>query len=343
MNRLPTIVDVAREAGVSRQTVSNVLNTPDLVREPTRLRVEAAIERLGYRPHASARRLRTQRSSTIGVRLEPSMNGVSGSLLDRFLHTLTEQAERRGLRVMLYTARDTEHEIQQLARLIDGADVDGLVLTSTYYGDPRTEWLIANNQRFVTFGRPWGIGNLDDPQHFWVDVDGRDGMRQATRHLLAEGARTVAFLGWPHGSGTGDERRRGWHDALAAAGIETDARIEAQTTESIPAARAATTALLNAHPEIDALVAVSDTVALGALIASDGALPVVGFDNTPVAESIGFPSVDQCLEVVAADILRLLDEVGTTSSAHPDAHTLVTPRLVTRPRSAALGLLHHPS
>ncbi|MFC4243732.1 LacI family DNA-binding transcriptional regulator [Gryllotalpicola reticulitermitis] len=342
MNRQPTIVDVALEAGVSRQTVSNVLNTPTMVREDTRHRVEAAIERLGYRTHASARRLRTQRSSTIGVRLEPSTNGVSGALLDRFLHTLTEQAEGQGLRVVLYTARDAEHEIAQFSRLIDGADIDGLILTSTFYGDPRTEWLVAHNQRFVTFGRPWGISDLEDPQHFWVDVDGRAGVRQATEHLLAEGAKTVAFLGWPRGSGTGDERRHGWEQALTDAGIPEDARLEAETVESIPAARAAAVRLLNAHPEIDALVAVSDTAALGALIASDGALPVVGFDNTAVAESIGFSSVDQRLDVVAGDILRLLNEVGTTSSAHPDAHTLVTPRLVTRPRTGALELLRRP-
>lgn len=341
MSRLPTIVDVAREAGVSRQTVSNVLNTPALVREDTRHRVEDAIERLGYRPHASARRLRTQRSSTIGVRLEPSVRGVSGALLDRFLHTLTEQAENQGLRVMLYTARDVEHEIQQFSRLIDGADIDGLVLTSTFYGDPRTEWLIAHDQRFVTFGRPWGIGDLEDPQHFWVDVDGRDGVRQATRHLLGEGARQIAFVGWPRGSGTGDDRRHGWEDALTDAGIPASDRIEADSTESIPAARATTLALLKEHPEIDAIVAVSDTIALGALIASDGALPVVGFDNTAVAESIGFSSVDQRLDVVAADVLRLLDEVGTTSSAHPEAHQLVKPTLVRRPRSDALTLLRH--
>lgn len=340
---MPTIIDVARAAGVSRQTVSNALNTPALVREDTRRRVEQAIEQLGYRPHASARRLRTQRSSTIGVRLEPSTNGVSGALLDRFLHTLTEQAEGQGLRVLLYTARDAQHEIAQFSRLIDGADVDGLILTSTFYGDPRTEWLIAHNQRFVTFGRPWGISDLDDPHHFWVDVDGRDGVRQAARHLLGEGAQTVAFLGWPRGSGTGDERRRGWEDALEEAGVPLGARIEAETTESIPAARAATRELLQAHPEVDALVAVSDTAALGALIASDGALPVVGFDNTSVAESIGFSSVDQRLDEVATDILRLLGDVGSTSSAHPDAHALVTPELVARRRTAALGLLNHPS
>ena len=90
MRRLPTVTDVAAAAGVSRQTVSNVLNAPEIVRPETRERVQRVIARLGYRPHASARRLRTRVSSTIGVRLDPGTDGVSGALLDRFLHALVE-------------------------------------------------------------------------------------------------------------------------------------------------------------------------------------------------------------------------------------------------------------
>ncbi|MDQ1513494.1 MAG: hypothetical protein QOC59_1336, partial [Microbacteriaceae bacterium] len=71
MRRLPTVTDVATAAGVSRQTVSNVLNSPAIVRAETRERVERVIAELNYRPHASARRLRTRLSETIGVRLDP--------------------------------------------------------------------------------------------------------------------------------------------------------------------------------------------------------------------------------------------------------------------------------
>ena len=110
MAQLPTVEDVARVANVSRQTVSNVLNSPEIVKEATRTRVLAAIGELGYRPHASARRLRTQKSSTIGIRLEPVRNGISGSVLDTFLHALTEQADRRGMRVLLFTADDAAAE-----------------------------------------------------------------------------------------------------------------------------------------------------------------------------------------------------------------------------------------
>src|SRR5699024_9726130 len=96
--RAPNVEDVARLAGVSRQTVSNVLNAPQKVTPATAERVQAAIKKLGYRPHASARRLRTRRSATVGVHLDPYRGGISGVLLDRFVHALTEAAGERSVR-----------------------------------------------------------------------------------------------------------------------------------------------------------------------------------------------------------------------------------------------------
>lgn len=226
MGLLPTVEDVALLASVSRQTVSNVLNTPTIVKPATRQRVENAIAQLGYRQNASARRLRTQKSSTIGIRLDPMVNGISGSVLDRFLHALTEQADVRGMRVLLFTAATPEAEIEQIRRLRDGSDVDAFVLTATFHGDPRTEWLIENKVPFVTFGRPWGIDDMNDPQHLWVDVDGSAGVRAATNHLIESGATRVHYLGWPSPSGTGDDRRRGWADAMREHLGSDDAALE---------------------------------------------------------------------------------------------------------------------
>jgi DNA-binding LacI/PurR family transcriptional regulator len=338
---LPTVSDVARAAGVSRQTVSNVLNSPEIVRESTRERVSAAIADLGYRPHAAARRLRTRRASTIAVRLDPFAGGISGAVLDRFLHALTERAEQLGLSVMLYTATDAADEIAQFQRLVDGAVVDAFVLASTYHGDPRTEWLIEHGQSFVTFGRPWGIPDLEDPRHFWVDVDGRAGVRSAARQLFARGARTIGFLGWPAGSGTGDERRAGWFEAMLEVGFDEPRlpALEVAVEEGVGGARDAAAALLAHEPEIDSIVAASDTLALGALIATGGALPVVGFDNTPVAEAIGLSSVDQRVDEVAAAALELLQSVGSATAGGPGSHRLIAPEVVMRASGPSVGLV----
>ncbi|GIT78963.1 alanine racemase [Leifsonia sp. LS1] len=348
MGSQPTVSDVADAAGVSRQTVSNVLNAPEVVRPATRERVQDAIVRLGYRPHASARRLRTQKSSTIGIRLDPiTQDGISGSILDRFLHALTEQADRKGLRVLLFTADSPDDEIRQFRRLSDAADVDGFVLTSTFHGDPRTEWLIEHGQPFVTFGRPWGIDDMTDPEHLWVDVDGRSGLRDATAHLLQHGARRVGFLGWPDGSGTGDDRRAGWLEAMRDAGTVPEAdlpALQAIAEDGVTFGAEAMRRLeVAAGAEgVDAVVCTSDSLALGALTVVGTRVPVVGYDNTPVAASLGYSSVEQPLEEVAGGVLELLTGVhGGRVTAGSDLsdprHRLVAPRLVVRDGPALIA------
>lgn len=347
MAQLPTVEDVARVAGVSRQTVSNVINSPDIVKPGTRERVESAILQLGYRPHASARRLRTRQSSTIGIRLDPLLNGISGSILDRYLHALTEQAAQRGMRIMLFTATDPVDEIEQYRNLRDGADVDAFVVTATRYEDPRIEWLIRERVPFVAFGRPWGE-DLDSPDRLWVDVDGYAGTYDATRHLIGRGLRNIGYLGWPEGSGTGDERRKGWAAAMTEEFGLDEGQLDALTTrteESVPFARRIVEELVAGDHGLDALVCVSDSLALGAMMAVNEAgqkkFPVIGFDNTPVAQAVGLSSVEQQLDQVAVATLELLmGATGRRVLPHGEGaaqtHRLITPKLVVR-RSSHLA------
>ena len=347
MSALPTVDDVARAAGVSRQTVSNVLNAPQVVREDTRHRVQSAIDRLGYRPHASARRLRTRVSSTIGIRLPfVHRDGVSGAVLDRFLHALAEQADARGMRLMLFAAADHDDEIDHYRRLRDGADVDAIVVTATGYDDPRIDWLATERMPFVAFGRPWGSSHADDPNRPWVDVDGSAGTSEATEHLLGRGLRRVGWFGWPVGSGTGEDRRAGWAEAMGLAGLGASDldELSLSAEDTVPMARAAVERrLAGRSPDragLDALVCASDTLALGAMMAVREAghprFPVIGFDNTPVAGALGLSSVDQRLDAVAVTALELL--MGDTGDrvlpvGDPllrDPHRLIRPRLVVR-------------
>ena len=335
----PTVQDVARAAGVSRQTVSNVVNSPAIVKPATRERVQAAIAELGYRPHSAARMLRTRRSSTIGIHLDPYSGGISGVLLDRFVHALTEHAGERGMRVLIYSARSADEEIERLGDLVDGAEVDGVVITGTFYGDPRTGWLIERGVPFVSFGRPWGGEDVYRSAHTWVDVDGAAGTRAATRHALATCGSRVGFVGWPPDAATGEDRERGWRDAMTDAGA-TGPRFE--TVDGLGLARALMTRAV-AGPGVlnglDALVCVSDALAVGSHLAAADAgrreLPVIGFDNTPVAEALGISSVEQSPELVARAVLDLLmgptgHAVAALDSAHPQRHVLVEPRLIVR-------------
>ncbi|WP_217180555.1 LacI family DNA-binding transcriptional regulator [Streptomyces sp. AC495_CC817] len=334
MAKAPTVEDVAERAGVSRQTVSNVLNTPDIVRPATRERVLEAIDALGYRRHAAARRLRLRRSSTIGIRLDPYLGGVSGVVLDRFVHAITERASERDMRMLVYAARTADEEIARLTELWEGGEIDAAIITGTVSDDPRVGRLDAAGLPFVSFGRPWGEDDIADPLHLWVDVDGAAGTHAATAHALTFGSRT-AFLGWPEGSGTGDDRERGWRDAVADAGA---AGIRLVTEDSVPHARRSVAAALAGGMEADAVVCASDSLAVGALLAFSDAgrrVPVIGFDNTPTAEALGFSSVEQRPEDVAGAVLELMmgptgDVVAPRRVQSGSAHALITPELVVR-------------
>lgn len=307
-----TLDAVAARAGVSRQTVSNVLRHPGRVAAATRERVQAAIEESGYRPSLPARQLATRRAHAIAVRAERQQDGISGLVLDAFYHGLAEAGQDNGLRVLLYAQPEDEAaEVAVIDELVLTGSVDAVVLTATSADDERPAHLRARGTTFCAFGRPWG--HADEP-HDWVDVDGAVGTGLAVRHLVELGRRRIAYLGWP-GDGdepsTGTDRRRGWLEALAATGSDGPP-VEARSLNDAAAAEAVTTELLSRPDAPDAVVCASDTLALGAhraaLALAGGARPatVVGFDATPVAAALGLVSVAQPIDQAAHLCIDLL-------------------------------------
>jgi DNA-binding LacI/PurR family transcriptional regulator len=349
----PTMQSVAERADVSRQTVSNVLNAPHLVRDETRERVRAAIEELDYRPHRAARQLRTRRSHIVGLRVQPSIDGIDGAVMDRFLHAITEHAQGLGYRIMLFTAPDDRGEIAQYRELLDTVEVDAFVLTDTHRADPRTRWLAERDVPFVTFGRPWDRPDLrsSGSEHAWVDVDGAAGTSAAVDHLRSLGHHRIGFIGWPPGSGVGDDRRRGWQEAMRSFGLrgpELDVLSVGVLDSVANGARAATDLLERGAPT--AFVCASDALALGAMTATRAGLAptdptacaVVGSDDTAVAQAVGLSSVAQPLHEAAAWVLRLLlsqlpDARADEQDADPtsDRQVLLCPDLVVRASSVA--------
>ncbi|MDP4506821.1 LacI family DNA-binding transcriptional regulator [Nonomuraea turcica] len=350
-----TIMDVARAAGVSRQTVSNTLNSPEVVREETRRHVLDVIERLGYRANQAARQMRTGRSRLIAIRIDPGGDGISGSVLDTFLHGLTESAARAGYRVLLYTAADDRSEIAAFEDLLGSYEPDAFVLTATHHDDLRTSWLLERGLPFVAFGRPWS--DLPGARHPWVDVDGAAGTEAATRRLLAAGHRRIGFIGWPPGSGVGDDRRAGWARTMAQHGPAPDGRGRASADATAPDGRSTASAdamaleglsravedgvesgeraardLLAADPGVTALVCASDSLALGALNTPGRRVAVIGFDDTPAARAAGLTSVRQPLAEAAAACVELLTRTLGHAAA-PAEHVLLEPSLTVR-RSA---------
>ncbi|QWC86107.1 LacI family transcriptional regulator [Nocardioidaceae bacterium] len=344
----PTLATVARLAGVSRQTVSNALNSPDLLRPETLARVQQVISEVGYAPNRAARNLRTRRARLVGMRFEPGPEHTADALLDRFVHTLVDRSADAGLHVLLFSGRtppDGEHPGEEeavagYAELWRTGAVDAFVLTDTYRGNPQAPWLEGQRAPFVAFGRPW-----DEPTatHPWVDVDGAAGTRAATAHLIERGHRRVAWMDLEPGSRITADRREGWRGAMESAGLDV-AGLELRADPTVAGGRETTRRLLDlpAHERPEAVVAVSDTVALGVVQAlyERGLTPgrdlaVTGFDDSQSAQLLpgGLTTVRQPLELVAVALVealaRLLDP-DVTGPAQPDGGVLLEPTLVVR-------------
>lgn len=327
----PTVESVARHAQVSRQTVSNALNAPQRVRPDTLTRVLAAIDELGYRPNAAARNLRSRSTRLLACRLLPA---ATGGVLDRFLHALCDAARDRGYDVLSFSAASDDVELDVLEDLLRRTAVDAYVIANTHHVDPRPGWLAGRGAAFAAFGRPWGEPGAP---HSWVDVDGAAGTGAAVEHLVAQGHRRIAFLGWPEGSGVGDDRFAGWQRAAAAHRLPVRGLVR-RAEDGMAAAAALTGTLLDAALPPTAVVCVSDVMALGAMRALDdrGArLAVTGFDDGPLATVVrpGLTSVRQPLEAVAEKVIEVLLEHLHGDRTEP-AQVLLQPALVVRDSSA---------
>lgn len=317
---VPTLATVAAAAGVSRQTVSNALNNPSLLRPETLERVRAVIADLGYSPNRAARQLRTRSSHLIGLRFEPAQEGTSNALMDRFLHSLVETMARTNHHVLLFSG-DPDDPLDGYDDLLRSTAVDAFVVTDTYTGTPQAGFLQSRDAPFVAFGRPWEDGDGPDAGHpdwAWVDVDGAVGGRTATEHLASVGHRRIAWLGWEAESRIGEDRRSGWAAGLQATGLAGPAL---RVPDTVDAARRAAHQVLEGRFEgepVTGFACASDTLGLGVLhaCAERGLRPgvdigVVGFDDSQAAQVTwpGLSSVRQPLEEVAVELVALLHKV----------------------------------
>jgi len=337
--RAPTLATVAAAAGVSRQTVSNAMNSPQLLRPETLERVQAAVERLGYSPNRAARNLRTRSSRLIGLRVDPAVEDSANALMDRFVHTLVEGTKEAGYHVLLFAGEGDDAALEGYDELLRSAAVDAFVVTDTYRGNPQAAWLASRGVPFVAFGRPW-----NDPaaEHPWVDVDGRAGVALAVDHLVERGHRRVAWIGWQKGLFIGEDRRAGWVDRMHEHGLPTS-RLSARGEDTLEFGARAAAALLDvpAEERPTAFACASDTLAMGALRTIDERglragrdVAVVGFDDSIAAQvtTPALSSVRQPLEEVAVELVRQLGEL----LAHrpiPGHGTMLTPTLSVRATS----------
>ena len=285
--RRVTVSDIAAGCGVSRSTVSLVLRRSPLVHPETRARVQAELVRQGYVYHRGAASLRQRASNAVAL----VINDLSNPFFAEFAGGVDAALAEAGY-VMLLGSSGESPERQQavLASLVEH-DPAAVILSPAEHSDPaRLHRLVGARTPVLVFNRALDEGEASRDGWDFLALDNRRGARLATEHLLAQGHRAIAFFGGHRDSSSCGERRAGYHDALAAAGIAPDPAwlVECAPTR-LEAARQAG-ALFARDPAPTAAVCYNDAVALGLMsgLAARGRragvdFALTGFDDIPEA------------------------------------------------------------
>jgi DNA-binding LacI/PurR family transcriptional regulator len=330
-----TLKEVAAYAGVSYQTVSKVLNGQPQVSSETEQRIREAVRELGYRPNQIARNMRANRSHMIGYSWVPTAPNQANHILDQFLSSMVLEAEAAGYHLLPFPFREGEDLVDAYRELIETGRVDGFVLSSINYDDPRITFLLERQFPFVAFGR--SNPELDFP---YVDIHGADGLCQAMEHLISEGHRQIAAIAWPEASRVGNDRLRGYFDSMQTHGLEIRPEwIErGEGTFEFGLAAASRLFQLPAAQRPTAVVALNDTQAIGALHAARPLglevgrdISVIGFDDAPMSQYLLPPltSVRQPIREAGRKCVEIL--VALLKEQQPaERQVLLQPQLVLR-------------
>ena len=307
--RRPTMTDVARAAGVSHQTVSRVLSTPEVVRQQTRESVHRAIETLNYKPNGNARALVTRRSRLIGVVVAQSSYFGPGQTSS----SIQIVARERGYGTLVAAIRtSTRSEVERVLELLLEHAVEGLVVIAPQAAHMKALAVMTSNLPVVLVA-----DGLEAPSDMvTISVDQYAGARMAVDHLIARGAADIAHVAGPSDWNDGLQRSRAWESSLEAAGLNPGRRIEGNW--SAESGYSAGVKLFKSGLP-DAVFAGNDLMALGLLSAATehavsipDDLLVVGFDDA-AGTAFFYPSLTTVrqpfMKLGAICVSALLDSV----------------------------------
>ncbi|RLV48294.1 LacI family transcriptional regulator [Nocardioides mangrovicus] len=328
--RRPTIRDVAVEAGVSRATVSRVLNGASRVSPSALSAVNRAIERTGYSANLHARALSAGRSHSVAFLLtEPQDRLFEDPNFSTLLRELSRALAQQPVPpVLVLVVASTQPDRRTMLDYLS-QQVDGVFAVSTHRGDPLVGELLRAEVPMVACGRVLGQ-SLPAPS---VAADDLEGARVATQHLLDSDRSRIAMISGPMDTSGGTDRLGGYRSVL---GDRFDPRLVAAGDYSYASGAGAMRALLEEEPGIDAVFAASDLMASGALAvlrASGRAVPedvaIVGFDDSSYASASDPPltTIRQPWDRIAEEMVRLL--LALIEGREPVSVTVPT-RLVVR-------------
>lgn len=335
-----TLEQVGKLAGVSRSTVSRVVNGHPSVRDEVRERVWAVIRETGYQPHAAARSLVTRRTHIIGAVIpEAVMTLFVDPFFSLLLCGITETCNDHGYYLMLALFNGPAPEEELYRRQVHSGHLDGVIVASSRMDDGLIPALLEDEVPFIMVGRH------SDGRASYVDVDNVGGSRMAVEHLIRLGHRRIATISGPLSMASGEDRLTGYRQALAAHRIPVEEELIAEGDFTEGSGTMGMQRLLPASPT--AVFVASDTMAVGALKALREAglrvpddVALVGFDDIPIAAALepALTTVRQPIErlgsMAAELLLHALEHPPGTQA--PADRMILPAKLIVRDSCGAL-------
>lgn len=317
-----TLEQIGRIAGVSRSTVSRVLNDHPGVRAEVRARVEAVIDETGYFPNQAARALASNRTGVIGLVVPADVDELFGDpYYSALVRGIYEGSIEHGSIFSIFPIYGTDASATALSSLLGQRLVDGVIVTAGHRSDDLIKGLRGRVERLVVIGHPSDARGI-----VRVDVENRAGSAVAVTHLRELGRRRIGFVGPTPEYRFGVERLDGYRDALRVAGTAVEERLIRFEQPTPDGGYRATIALLAEHP--DAIHVATDTMAEGALralrdrrMAIPDDVAIVGFDGLPAA-----PPTEPALTTVVQPVVEVgRTAVGLLVGAPGSSQTVVLP------------------
>jgi DNA-binding LacI/PurR family transcriptional regulator len=325
--RSPTLEVVAELAGVSRATVSRVVNGSSKVSSEVHAAVTKAISELGYVPNRAARTLVTRRTDTIVLIMHERTDTMfEDPFFANVLRGVNSALSATDLQLVLLHARGDQQRERGLRYVCNG-HVDGALMISMHGDDPMPSAIMAADVPMVTMGRPPSGQQAD-----YVDADNAGGGRDAVSHLIGSGRRCLATVSGPLDMSAGVDRLRGYVDAARAAGMTTAADRVAYGDFTEAAGYRGIRQLVEQTPAIDGVFVASDLMGIGALRALrelgrrvPDDVAVVGFDDAPMALYAAPPltTIRQPIELLGQEMVRLL--LHRLAEPHGEPQTIILP------------------
>jgi LacI family transcriptional regulator len=336
MGSMSSIREVAKRAGVSLGTVSNVLNRPDIVAEETRRRVQQAIEEIGFVRNGSARQLRAGNSQYIGL----VMLDVANPFFTEVARGVEDTANKSGYVVILCNSDDSVEKESHYLQVLEEQRARGVLITPVQSHASYLQRFRRRGIAVVLLDRPSRIRDLCS-----VAVDDVRGGELATDHLLGQGHRSIGFVHGPLSIRQCADRRRGVLRAVRSAGLDPDQVIIDITTpaQNSNEGGESLSRLLRGRIKPTAVFCANDLLALGLMralikngISIPGELALVGYDDVEFASVLSTPltSIRQPKYELGRKAAELLIDEANYPTSHRHQHIVYQPELIVRESSS---------